>query len=61
MATYKRWLHRNYLVVILVCLVLAVLIWWVFHRRIQRIENQLKESGHRQALQTSAAVRTFIS
>ena len=60
MATYKRWLHRNYLVVILVCLVLAVLIWWVFHRRIQHIEDQLRESGHKQALLTSAPVHTCI-
>lgn|GEM_PF-1318221 len=59
MAAYKHWLYRNYLAVILVCLALAVLIWWIFHQRIQRIEDQLKESSQRQTVQL-ATVNTFI-
>ncbi|WP_315820726.1 hypothetical protein [Paraflavitalea speifideaquila] len=48
MAANKRWLHRNYLVVILVCLSLAMLVWWFFHRRIQHIEEQLQEGKQQQ-------------
>lgn len=44
MSTPKPWLHRNYLLVILVCLLLAALIWWIFHQRIRRIENELQKN-----------------
>lgn len=57
MVSYKRWLFRRYLLVILVGLVLAALIWWVFHQRIQRIEDRLKQSSHQQTLQPVRAVR----
>ncbi|WP_162915848.1 hypothetical protein [Paraflavitalea soli] len=59
MAVDKHWISRNYLAVILVCLALAGLIWWIFHQRIQRIEEQLKENSHRQTVQSSL-VNTFI-
>ncbi len=54
MSTSKPWLHRNYLLVILACLLLAALIWWIFHQRIERIENQLQENSRKQALHISA-------
>jgi hypothetical protein len=40
---------------------LATLIWWIFHQRIQRIEEQLKETGHKQTLQASTPLKMMIS